>query len=456
MFGALRTMWWLPIAGAVLGAGVALAASLLTTPLYEARTQFFVSTSGAITTTDAFQGNQLSQQRVASYVELLRSEELASRVIDRLGLDVSPDELVEDVEPQASTNTVLIDVTVTATSPEGALELADALGAEFISFVDALEAPSADTGSSVRVTVADPPEAPREPSRPRTMWNVAAGALAGLLLFAASAVLRVRFDGRLRDAEQAEAAAGAPVIGTVIRDERLADRHVFDSGAPSRAAEGYRHLRTNLEFLNVADPPRVVMVSSAMPAEGRTTTVINLALALAEAGREVTVVDADLRRPDVARRLGLGEEAGLTDVLAGVADLADVVRPYGDSGVRVVGAGLVPPNPSGLVSSKRMRQLIADLRESSDFVLIDAPPLLPVADAAGLAVMVDGVLLSARHASTRTEDLRQAAAALDRVGARGLGVVLTMVPAKARATAAYDRGNPRSREDRAGEPRHRS
>jgi receptor protein-tyrosine kinase len=270
--------------------------------------------------------------------------------------------------------------------------------------------------------------------------NVAVGVAIGLLLAAAIAIARTRLDRTLRSPEEAAALVGAPVTATVVKDDALVTGHVVDWVNPTRVAEDYRRLRTNLQFLRVDDPPQVIMVSSAMPAEGKTTVVINLALALAEAGHQITVVDADLRRPRLTRYLGLVGGVGLTNVLAGTAEVGDVLQKYGDGSVSVVGAGPVPPNPSELLSSTNMSKLLDELREKSGYVLIDAPPLLPVADSTGLAVLVDGVLLSVRYGKTRKDQLQQAAAALDRVGGRTLGVILNMVSPKADVASAYGYG----------------
>ena len=178
------------------------------------------------------------------------------------------------------------------------------------------------------------------------------------------------------------------------------------------------------------------MISSALPSEGKTTAVVNLALALGDAGQRVTVVEADLRRPKVTRYLGLVGGVGLTNILAGSADIDDVVQTYREN-VTVIAAGPIPPNPGELLASQHMSSLLDKLRGTSDFVLVDAPPLLPVADATGLAVYMDGVILSVRYGSTRKEQLQQAAALLERVGARTLGVVLNIVPPKAGLASAY-------------------
>jgi receptor protein-tyrosine kinase len=174
-----------------------------------------------------------------------------------------------------------------------------------------------------------------------------------------------------------------------------------------------------------------------VPSEGKTTVVVNLGLALAETGRRVTIVEADLRKPKVTRYLGLVGGVGLTNVLAGSAEVGDVLQKHGGGDLYVIGAGPTPPNPGELLSSSHMFALLDKLRADNDFVLVDAPPLLPVADSTGLAVFMDGVLLSVRYGSTRKEQLHQAAATLERVGATTLGVILNIVPLKAELATAY-------------------
>jgi receptor protein-tyrosine kinase len=266
------------------------------------------------------------------------------------------------------------------------------------------------------------------------------GLLAGILVGAGLAIAQARFDRTVKDPDEATQLTGAPVIGLVLRDQFIERRHLADRAFGSRSAEDYRQLRNNLQFLSVDEPPSVIMVSSALPSEGKTTLVVNLALALSDAGRTVVVVEADLRRPKVTRYLALVGGVGLTNVLTASADLDEVLQRYGDAGMSVLGSGPLPPNPGELLGSTHMRALLDKLRSEYDFVLVDAPPLLPVADASGLAVHVDGVLLSIRYGSTRKEQVQQAVATVERVGARMLGVVLNIVPPKAQVMSAYSYG----------------
>ena len=169
------------------------------------------------------------------------------------------------------------------------------------------------------------------------------------------------------------------------------------------------------------------VVTSAMPSEGKTTSTANLAIALAETGARVVLIDADLRRPRVADVMGIENAAGLTDLLIGRAEVHDVVQPWGRTKLDVLPAGLVPPNPSELLGSAAMQALLGLLTEQYDHVLLDAPPLLPVTDAAVLATMTSGAVVVTSARSSRTPQLRAALDRLDRVGASVLGVVVSMV-----------------------------
>jgi receptor protein-tyrosine kinase len=195
-----------------------------------------------------------------------------------------------------------------------------------------------------------------------------------------------------------------------------------------------------LQFLNIDDPPRVLVVVSSVPGEGKTTTAISLAIVLAQSGQRVALVEGDLRRPRVTQYLDIVSGAGLTNVLAGVASLEDVLQPVGDGKLTVLASGPNPPNPSEMLGSAHMRDLIGELRESNDYVVIDSSPLLPVTDGAVLGALSDGVVLVTRYGATKRDQLRQSAQMLRSVDAKLLGVVLNMVPPKSATAYGYGYG----------------
>jgi capsular exopolysaccharide synthesis family protein len=434
---AFRAFWWMLVTGVLLGGIAATAVSLLVTPQYTSHTRLFVSTTGSTSTSDVLTGSQFSQQRVASYVRLLTGEDLAARVIADLELDMTPEQFAEQVTASAVPETVLLDVTVTDPSPQRARDIAEGTSAEFIRLIRGLETPRGSGTSPVTVTVVDTAKLPARPSEPQVLRNIVLGLAVGLLAGGGAAVVAARLDRSVKDGDEASALVGAPLVGTIQRDQALNKTHTTDRRGDSRTAEDYRQLRNNLRFLEVDDPPRVIMVSSAVPAEGKTTLVINLALALAEAGQRVIVVEADLRRPKVTSYLGMVGGVGLTNVLTGTAYLEEVLQQHGMDGLTVLAAGPTPPNPGELLASSHMRAVVEKLRGQFDVVLVDAPPLLPVADASGLAPHTDGVLLSVRYGSTHRDQLRQAATTVERAGGRTLGAVLNIVPPRAGSAYGY-------------------
>ena len=436
VWSALRRGWRIIVAGLLVGAVVAFLVSTLMGARYSTHMQFFVSATDSASTSDAYQGGQFAQQRVASYTELLSGEELGARVASKVGGGVTSGQVASDVSGSTVTGTVLIDVTVTDASSTTAEQIAGAVAEEFPALVAQLEQAGSES-APVAVALTDRPGDAVAPSMvPRTTLF---GGVLGLLLGAVVAVVRALLDRTVRDKERAEQVTGAPVTGIVFRDDELDREHTIGRANP-RTQEQYRQLATSLQYLDVDNPPTVIMVGSSVPAEGKTTAVINLALALVDAGERVTVVEADLRRPKVTEYLGLVGGVGLTNVLAGNAGLADVVQPVGDGALRVLPAGPTPPNPGRLLGSAQMAALLEELRADNDYVLIDAAPLLPVADSRSLATHVDGVLLSVRHGSTTADQLAEAAASLDAVGARTLGVVLNMVPLTGELAEAHAYG----------------
>jgi non-specific protein-tyrosine kinase len=196
----------------------------------------------------------------------------------------------------------------------------------------------------------------------------------------------------------------------------------------SPVTEAYRSLRTNLEFSSLDRPLRTMIVTSAAPEEGKSTTLANLAVTMAQAGKRVILVDADLRRPVQHTLFGLRDAPGLTNlVIDADATREPPLQPTGIANLQLLASGPLPPNPSELLGSRRMTEIIAGLVERADVVLFDAPPVIAVTDAAVLASRVDGVLLVIYAGKTRREHVEKARALLDKVNARIVGTVLTNV-----------------------------
>jgi capsular exopolysaccharide synthesis family protein len=420
---------------AVLGA---VAVTLLTTPLYQASTRLFVSTASGASATELYQGNRLSQERVKSYAELLMGETLAQRTIDKLALDMSAEELQKKVKASAKLDTVLINVQFLDQSPLRARDIANTLSDEFVTMARELETSPGGAEPDARVVVEQRASIPEHPVVPKTARNIAMGLGLGLLLGLGLALLRDRLDNTVKDRQTLEEITNAGIVGNIPLDKerRTAPAISFDKDN-SAIAEAFRKLRTNLQFLSVDNPPRVIVVTSSMPNEGKTTTAINIALALAEAEHNVALVDGDMRRPMLDMRLDLIGQVGFSTVLSGKASLSDVLQKTKYPRLTVLTSGAIPPNPSELLGSLAAQKVLGEMRANFDYVIVDSSPLLAVTDAAVLAANSDGALIMARYGQTKREQLTHAVGNLEDVGAPLLGVVFTMTPARGSASYSY-------------------
>jgi capsular exopolysaccharide synthesis family protein len=428
----LRKNWLIIVTATLLGVGVAAGWSLTRTPLYDAQSTVFVSTQAG-STQELQQGSTFTQSRVTTYSNLVTTPIVMNPVIAQLDLGVTASELAAKVEATAALNTTLISITVTDADPVRAAETANALGASLAAAVEEIEKVQNADGtatSPVRLSRVRDALPPLTPSSPNVPLNLALGALIGLALGIGVAVLRAVLDTRIRTPRDVEQVTDRPLIGAIAFDPKAKERPLIVHADPlSPRAESFRALRTNLQFLDMGGRSSFVITSS-VPSEGKSTTTINLAIALADAGRRVALLDTDLRKPKVAEYLGIEGGAGLTDVLIGRARVGDVMLPWGQRSLYVLPAGKIPPNPSELLGSRQMHTLLEVLERDFDVVLCDAPPLLPVTDAAILAKATSGAIVVVSAGRTNRHQLSGAVDALETVGAKIAGIVMAMVPTR--------------------------
>jgi capsular exopolysaccharide synthesis family protein len=296
-----------------------------------------------------------------------------------------------------------------------------------------------DGTDAVKATILTPAVVPTEPSSPKVVRNLALGLALGLLLGIGIVLLRKTMDNKIRNDADVHAVTDLAVLGTIAFNAEMDRNHVLADNDPSGyEAEAIRRLRTNLQFVRPADRSFSLVVTSSVPGEGKSTTSINLAVALADAGSRTLLIDADLRRPSVAEYLGLEGIAGLTTVLIGRASADDVIQNW-RGGLDVMPAGQIPPNPSELLGSDSMAGLLKDLISQYDVVILDSSPLLPVTDAAVLSSVVDGVLVVI-GAATHRPQFREALDSLHAAGGHAFGVVLNKVVRKRSSRYAYSYG----------------
>jgi capsular exopolysaccharide synthesis family protein len=446
--------------------------------VYQASATGLITAGKSADTTDASVNESLARSKVVSYAAIATSSSTAQQVVTNANLpvpvhpefkDVNPGSLISKISVSQPTDTVLIKIAARGPTPEAAQALADAWAQALAIQIEHVEHPNASEemlqsgtlkGMHMEVYASAQPGAK---VLPRTQVNLVVGLVLGMLLGFVYALIRKQFDRRLRNSEDVQKKFGIPVIGLIPQSSqvRQADgRQLFlavtGAAASSSAstAEAFRKLRTNLAYMDVDHPPRVIVVTSPKQSDGKSTVAANLAAAIAIGGQPVTLIDGDLRRPTVADSLALVDGAGLTDVLVGRVKAEQVMQDHPDvPGLRVMASGAIPPNPSELLGSHVMASLIAELAKDA-MVIIDAPPLLPVTDAAVLTRSADGAIVVITHGGTLDSELQASLNHISTVHGRTLGIVFNRM--RRRASGGYYGGDYYRYEYKSNEGRRKS
>jgi succinoglycan biosynthesis transport protein ExoP len=430
----LRRHWLIVALAMVLGVGAGLLLTLVQTPSYRATTEVFISTQASDSSSDLVQGNTFTLSRVNTYARLASSEEVLDRVVDELDLELPARDLMEQVRAVPVTSTAILEISATSDDAAFSAQLANATAASLAEAVAELE--SNGTSSPIRLATIVSASVPAEPESPRPLLQALLGGALLTLAALAFIVARDLLDTRIRTERDVKAVTTAPLLASVHFDPKAGERPLVVHAEPlSPQSEVFRTLRTNLNFVEVDGVSRVFVITSSVPGEGKTTTSANLALAIAGSGQSVLLVDADLRKPKLADYMSLNGAVGLTDVLIERASLDDAVQTWGTTGLYVLPAGPVPPNPSELLGSRAMRALLEELRGEFDWVVLDAPPLLPVTDAVVLAQLGAEALLVAAADRVNAPQLKRSLELLETAEASLGGIIMTM--ARPDRTEAY-------------------
>ena len=456
------------IAGIVIGAIAGLGYSLLQPKVYAASASGYV-TVGQSGTIDVLSGSNAAKERARSYSAIVSSEAVA-KIIQEQNSDLSIGTIRGSLSATTEENSSLIKVRATASSPEQARVLANSALHATAQYIENIEKngsgnnstatptpageenqesaqnkvsstnPSDTTNTLIRVIPLDNASVNPPLVSPNYMQNGLIGAGAGLVLVYLAIFLRRSVDQRIRTRDDAIKATNSNILGVLPVSDDLAEENIVRASNDDHIAhESIRQLRTNLRFVNIDNPPSSFIVTSAVPGEGKSTVSLAVARSMASSGQPVILIDADLRRPTVAKKLNINAKIGLTQVLAGQVDIAEAVHQVEDSKLFVLPAGRIPPNPSELLGSDKMRQLIEEL--SKEFlVIVDAPPLLPVTDASLLSHAVDGVIMVGTVGKSHREQMTEAVAVLERVNSHLFGVVLNKAPRKGLGNSYYGFG----------------
>lgn len=490
---AFRRNWRLILAVTAAAVALALAYSFVRTPVYAATAEVLVN---PITTNPFEQDRPDLLVQPDTERQIATSTAVAERAAEKLGTTQSPQSLLRRLKAEAPADTRILQITFSDTDPAAAQRGAQAFAEAYLEFKrdeaeetrarlaagfqrelaqanEVFEEALADLGNAeegspeaeaarTRADVASTrvfalmnklieirtidlspgqiivsPEIPRGPASPNRKLDLTLGLVGGALLGMAIALWRQRSGDRLERSEELDSALGAPTLAVVpsVREWRDRDRaELISVSSPlSPAAEAYRTLRTGILAMAHERGIKTLLVLSAGEGEGKTSTVANLGVVLAEAGKRVILISADLRKPRLHEFFRLPNDRGLSDVLTGTLpamEAVHMVRPH----LLVLPSGPVPAGPSELMQSARMRDLLTERPPGIDFILLDGAPVLPVADSLALAPATDGVLFVADASQTRRDAVLQARSRLERVGARVIGAVLNNIEA---STAGY-------------------
>jgi capsular exopolysaccharide synthesis family protein len=430
----IRKRAWLIVLAGLLCPAAALVSSEATIPVYQATAKLLVvaKTDPGGGTASAYEGTLLSQQLVKSFAQILESRATAEAALRLDPQPFTPRQLQAKISAEPVTETLLINLSVEDTNPARAKRLANSVARAFMTAL-----PELQSGSALRVSLVEPALTPTEPIRPRTGLNVAVGLVFGLMLGVGVAFLREFLDRSVKTPEALEIAAGAPVVGT-IPPFKAAKQPIPVAEQPrTAAAEAFRKLRTNFAFLGVDRESLCCVVTSPSAADGKSTVAANLGIAVAQAGQRVVVIDADLRKPTLHKLFGLPQRVGTTTVLLDQASVHDSIQHLGPDLPDVLTSGQLPPNPSELLGSRRMEELLAELRAAYEVVVVDCAPLLPVTDPIVVSRFADGILLIARAGMTSRDQAQAAKAACAKGGAKVFGAVLNATPVTEGDQPAY-------------------
>ncbi|GGB38026.1 chromosome partitioning protein [Flexivirga endophytica] len=432
----LRRQWLTLVICILVVVGVTAGVTLLQAKVYTATASVYLQT-GVVTKSDA--GSVvINANDLDTYIAVLHSPEVVKPLRKRAGL---PAGYPIDVAASANSKANILTVVVKDADPARAARIANAVGPQLAKSAATFSTLLQVSGQEVTSIPVSPATTPNEPSSPNLERNLVLALLTGLLLGVGVTLIRNTVDTKVRDEADLHAAADAPVLADLPVEKQLATDGVLRDWSADSSHHSYleavRRLRTGLMFVDVTTSGHTFVITSAAPGEGKTTTCANLARALAEAGSRTLLIDGDLRRPSIARMLGLEGSVGLTTVLLGGARLEDAIQPFGDIELDVLTSGEVPPNPSELIGSDRMATLMANLQARYDFVLIDSPPVLPVVDAMLLHKLASGLVMVVAAGRTRKRDLLQAAKFFHNSDVEISGFVLNLAGRRRAGTSYY-------------------
>jgi succinoglycan biosynthesis transport protein ExoP len=438
----LRRHWVAILLLAVIGAVASYGIAEQQPTKYESSTSVLVTSELGGNGQDLVQGSTYVQNLVASYVRLVNSQRVLSPVIDELGLKTTSESLAGAVSAESPTNTVIINIHVTGTSPKLVAKTADAVTASLSRAVSAMSPTVGSNKPAIRLSTVQSARVAGAPYSPDKRRWVLVGLFIGLLIGLGYAAARRTFGSSFTDAGDIARFTDVPLVGQVVEAKRgVSLPTAVLENTQGQEAESLRGLAANLFYLGIGGGFRSMVITSALPGESKSSIATSLSLVLSEANHKVLLIDGDLRAPTLHQLTGLDNSIGLSTVLIHEHTVETAVQQWGNHGLNVLTSGPLPPNPSQLLNSPEMRSLMEDVWNSYDYVVVDSAPLLSVTDAVWLGHMADRVLLVVRRRRTKPRELAKALGVLGSSRTAVAGIVLSRVPRRPRRSDGYGYGH---------------
>jgi capsular exopolysaccharide synthesis family protein len=490
--------WWLIVLAALLAGGASYLISNRMTPYYQSSTTVLVNAAPASKVSD-YNSVMMSEQLTSTYAQMMSKDAVLNQVAKQVGLSNPPDQIKKWITVTPVRDTQLIQVMVETTDPELSAKIANAIvdvftiqiqdiqTQRFSQSKSALETQLADyekqiadmTSEVLKTSTTDQKDRLNEkitqyrgmyanllqsyeqirlseaqsvstvvqvesavpnllPVKPKVMQNTLLAAVVGILLAAGLIFVREAFDDTVKTPDDISRKFKLPVLGVITHHESDPETPIAMASPRSPVTESYRTLRTNLGYTNVDRKLSTIMITSAEPGEGKSTITSNLGVVMAQNGKRVIALDCDLRHPCLHANFGLTNRQGMSTLLSQNSEAnTDIFNPTKEKGLYVISTGPIPPNPAEMLGSQRLQSILKWMKETTDVILIDTPPILAVSDPVILAPSLDGVVLVVRPGKTRQGALKQAIEQLQLVNARILGVVLNNVVTKGKAYGYY-------------------